>query len=181
MADGELLVWIDMEMSGLDPRRERILEMATLVTDAELRVVAEGPELVIHQSESLLAGMDAWNTEHHGASGLTARVRESVVDEARAEAETFAFLQACGIAPRVAPLAGNTIHQDRLFLSTYMPTLEPHLPHRNLAVPPVKELARPRIPPRYAARPKKNNPHRALDDIKESIEELRFYRARAFK
>ncbi len=181
MADGELLVWIDMEMSGLDPRRERVLEMATLVTDAELRVVAEGPELVIHQSESVLAGMDAWNTEHHGASGLTARVRESTVDEARAEAETLAFLQSCGVAPRVAPLAGNTIHQDRLFLSTYMPALEQHLHYRNVDVSTVKELVRRWMPEVYAERPKKKSTHRALDDIKESIEELRFYRARAFK
>lgn len=181
MADGEMLVWIDMEMTGLDPRRERILEIATLVTDAELRIVAEGPELVIHQADEVLAAMDAWNTEHHGASGLTARVRESSIDEARAEAETLAFVVGCGIAARAVPLAGNTIHQDRLFLSTYMPTLEAHLHYRNVDVSTVKELVRRWMPGVYAERPKKKSTHRALDDIKESIEELRFYRARAFR
>lgn len=179
MAD--LLVWIDLEMSGLDASRERILEIATLVTDANLELVAEGPELVLHQPDELLARMDAWNTEHHGASGLTERVRSSTIDEAEAEARTLAFLASVGVGPREAPLAGNSIHQDRLFLARYLPALEQHLHYRNVDVSTVKELVRRWMPTVYAERPTKKGSHRALDDIKESIEELRYYRARAFR
>jgi oligoribonuclease len=181
MADADLLVWIDLEMSGLDASRERILEIATLVTNGNLDLVAEGPELVLHQSEALLAGMDAWNTEHHGASGLTERVRASTIDEAAAEAQTLAFLASVGVGARVAPLAGNSIHQDRLFLARYMPALEQHLHYRNVDVSTVKELVRRWMPAVYAERPTKKGTHRALDDIKESIEELRFYRMKAFR
>jgi oligoribonuclease len=179
MAD--LLVWIDLEMSGLDASRERILEIATLVTDANLELVAEGPELILHQPDELLAGMDAWNTEHHGASGLIERVRSSTIDEAEAEARTMAFLASVGVGAREAPLAGNSIHQDRLFLARYLPTLEQHLHYRNVDVSTVKELVRRWMPTVYAERPTKKGSHRALDDIKESIEELRYYRARAFR
>lgn len=181
MSSSDLLVWMDMEMSGLDPTRERILEMATLVTDGELRVVAEGPELVIHQPDEVLAAMDAWNTEHHAASGLTARVRASNVDETEAEARTLAFLREAGVPERGAPLAGNSIHQDRLFLARYMPRLEAHLHYRNVDVSTVKELVRRWMPSVFAERPKKRATHRALDDIKESLEELRYYRERAFR
>jgi len=181
MAERDLLVWIDLEMSGLDASRERILEIATLVTDGNLELVAEGPELVIHQADGILDGMDAWNTEHHGASGLTARARASTVDEAAAEAQTLAFLVATGVGPRAAPLAGNSIHQDRLFLARYMPQLEQHLHYRNVDVSTVKELVKRWMPAVYAERPTKKSSHRALDDIKESIDELRFYRARAFR
>jgi oligoribonuclease len=181
MADMDLLVWIDLEMSGLDPSRERILEMATLVTDGNLDLIAEGPELVIHQSDEVLAGMDAWNTEHHGASGLTERVRASTIDEAAAQAQTLAFLASVGVGPRAAPLAGNSVHQDRLFLARYLPALEQHLHYRNVDVSTVKELVRRWMPTVYAERPPKKGSHRALDDIKESIEELRYYRTRAFR
>lgn len=181
MADADLLVWIDLEMSGLDVSREHILEIATIVTDAELRIVGEGPDLVIHQDEPVLAGMDAWNTEHHGASGLTARVRTSSIDVEDAARQTLTFLEQVGVQPRSAPLAGNSIHQDRLFLAKYMPSLEKHLHYRNVDVSTVKELVRRWMPATYAERPAKKSTHRALDDIKESIEELRFYRARAFR
>ncbi|GAB4211388.1 MAG: oligoribonuclease [Sandaracinaceae bacterium] len=181
MADADFLVWIDLEMSGLDASRERILEIATLVTNGNLDLIAEGPELVIHQSDALLANMDAWNTEHHGASGLTDRVRASNIDEAQAEAQTLAFLTSVGVGARAAPLAGNSVHQDRLFLARYMPNLEQHLHYRNVDVSTVKELVRRWMPSVYAERPTKKGAHRALDDIKESIEELRFYRMRAFR
>jgi len=181
MADAEFLVWIDLEMSGLDVSREHILEIATIVTNAELQIVAEGPDLVIHQAEGVLAGMDAWNTEHHGASGLTARVRTSTTSVEDAATETLKFLEQLGITPRTAPLAGNSIHQDRIFLAKYMPSLERHLHYRNVDVSTVKELVRRWMPAIYAERPAKKASHRALDDIKESIEELRFYRARAFR
>src|SRR5262245_49924008 len=120
------LVWMDLEMSGLDPDRERILELAVLVTDGDLNVVAEGPCLVVHQSDDVLAGMDAWNKRHHGDSGLTDKVRASTVTEAEAEAQVLDFLRA-HVKERTAPLAGNTIHQDRRFLARYMPTLEAFL------------------------------------------------------
>lgn len=177
----DLLVWIDLEMTGLDVSRERILEIATLVTDADLTIVGEGPDLVIHQSDALLDGMDAWNTEHHGASGLTERARASSVTEDEASAQTLAFLQSVGVSARSAPLAGNSVHQDRVFLSKYMPALEAHLHYRNVDVSTVKELVKRWMPAIYAERPAKKASHRALDDIKESIEELRFYRARAFR
>jgi oligoribonuclease len=174
------LVWIDLEMSGLDPERERILEIATLVTDGQLELVAEGPELVIHQDDALLAAMDAWNTEHHGTSGLTERVRASTISEAEAEARTLAFIQA-HVPARAAPLAGNSVHMDRLFLARYFPALEGYLHYRNVDVSTVKELVRRWHPEVFERRPDKKGAHRALDDIRESIEELRFYRREAFK
>ena len=174
-----LLVWIDLEMTGLDPARERIIEAAALITDSELNVVAEGPDLVIHQSDGLLASMDAWNTEHHGASGLTERVRASTLSESEAEAQLLAFVAAnCG--ERAAPLAGNSIGQDRRFLVSYMPRLEAYLHYRNVDVSTVKELVRRWLPQAYEKRPAKVSSHRALDDIRESIAELRYYREHAF-
>ncbi|MBX7194513.1 MAG: oligoribonuclease [Sandaracinaceae bacterium] len=181
MADQDLLVWIDLEMTGLDASRERILEIATIVTDAELRIVGEGPDLVLHQADAVLDAMDAWNTEHHGASGLTARSRASTVSEDDAATQTLAFLASVGVTPKTAPLAGNSIHQDRLFLAKYMPALERHVHYRNVDVSTIKELVRRWMPSVYAARPAKKSTHRALDDIKESIEELRYYRQHAFR
>jgi oligoribonuclease len=175
----DLLVWMDLEMTGLDPERERIIEIATIITDGELEVVAEGPELVVHQSDELLAAMDPWNTAHHGASGLTERVRASTVDERTAEAQTLAFI-AEHCAPRSAPLAGNSIHQDRRFVQRYLPALDAHLHYRMVDVSTVKELARRWYPAVVAAMPKKQERHRALDDIRESIAELRFYREKIF-
>ena len=134
------IVWADLEMTGLVPERERIIEIAMLITDGELNVVAEGPNLVVHQPEERLAAMDDWNTKHHGQSGLTARVRESTVSEADAEAQVLAFLQAhCD--PRSAPLAGNSIHQDRRFIALYMPSVDSFLHYRMIDVSTVKELA----------------------------------------
>lgn len=167
-------------MSGLDPKRERILEIATLVTDGQLEVVAEGPDLVVHQPDALLEAMDAWNRQHHGASGLTERVRTSTVSEEEAERRTVAFL-AEHVPERAAPLAGNSVHMDRVFLAAYMPRLEGFLHYRNVDVSTVKELVRRWHPAVFAARPPKKGAHRALDDIRESIEELRYYRAQAFQ
>ncbi len=173
------LVWIDLEMSGLDPERERILEIATIVTDGQLEIVAEGPELVIHQADSLLDAMDDWNRSHHGSSGLTARVRASTLSEAEVEEQTLAFVSA-HVGERSAPLAGNSVHQDRLFLARYMPRLERYLHYRNVDVSTVKELVRRWHPKSFEARPTKKASHRALGDIRESIEELRFYRRAVF-
>ena len=174
------LVWIDMEMSGLNPDDERILEIASLVTDGELEVIAEGPELVIHQPDSLLAGMDAWNTKHHGDSGLTERVRTSTVTEAEAEAQTLEFLAKHCMAGQ-APLCGNSVHQDRRFIYRYMPKLDAFLHYRHIDVSTVKELGRRWYPADYGKRPAKVSQHRALDDVRESVEELRYYREAFFR
>jgi len=168
------LVWMDLEMTGLDPERERIIEMATLVTDASLNVVAEGPVLAIHQPESLLAAMDDWNQSHHGASGLLDRVRRSAVSETEAEAVTLAFLEA-HLEAGTAPLCGNTIWQDRRFLARYMPDLEAFLHYRMIDVSSIKELVR-RWRPDLMSGFSKTNAHTALSDIRESIAELSYYR-----
>jgi oligoribonuclease len=175
----DLLVWMDLEMSGLDPDRDVILEIATLITDATLTVVAEGPVFAIHQSDAILDGMDDWNREHHGASGLTGRVRLSRISTAEAEAESLAFI-AAHCTPRSSPLCGNSIHQDRRFIARYMPALDRYLHYRNIDVSTVKELVR-RWYPDGPPPPEKRHAHLALDDIRESIEELRFYRATAFR
>ena len=180
MAETDRLVWMDLEMSGLAVERERILEIAVIVTDGQLEIIAEGPELIVHQSDEVLAAMDAWNTQHHGASGLVDRVRASTIDEAAAEREVLAFV-ATHVGPRSAPLAGNSIHQDRLFLAKYMPALNEHLHYRNVDVSTLKELVRRWFPVEYGARPTKRGSHRALDDIRESIEELRYYRKSVFR
>jgi len=174
------LAWIDLEMSGLDVERCRILEVAVLVTDGELQVLAEGPDLVVHQSDEVLEAMDAWNTEHHGASGLTAAVRASTVTEAEAEERVLDFLSA-HCPPQDAPLAGNSVWMDRLFLRRYMPRVEGYLHYRIVDVSTVKELVR-RWTPDIAARlPAKAEKHRALEDIRESVAELAFYRSEAFR
>ena len=174
----EHLVWMDMEMTGLDPDRDTILEIATLITSNALDLVAEGPVLVIGQPQSVLDGMDQWNREHHGASGLTARVLQSSTSIADAEAQTLAFVKIY-CPGRTSPLCGNSIWQDRRFLARYMPQLEGYLHYRNIDVSTVKELVR-RWYPQGATPPEKKHAHLALDDIRESIEELRFYREHYF-
>lgn len=175
-----LIVWMDLEMTGLDPDRERIIEMATIVTDGDLNEIAVGPELVINQSDAILDSMDAWNTTHHGESGLTDRVRQSSVTEAEAEDQTIRFLEQYMDA-RSAPLAGNSIHQDRRFISRYMKDLDTFLHYRMIDVSTIKELAKRWFPDVLSRAPRKRNSHRALDDIRESIDELRFYRRRVFR
>jgi oligoribonuclease len=171
---------MDMEMTGLEPDRERIIELAVVLTTGDLDVVAEGPELVIHQPDELLAAMDAWNTQHHTASGLVDRVRASTTSEAEADAAVVAFLDA-HVPPQVRPvLAGNSIHQDRRFIRRYLPALEKRLHYRMVDVSTVKELVKRWYPAVADARPQKNETHRALDDIRESIAELRHYREGAF-
>ncbi len=168
------LVWIDLEMTGLDPNRERIIEVATLVTDAELNVVAEGPVIAVHQPDALLEGMDDWNQKTHGASGLVSRVKASTVDTAKAEQETLAFLRE-HVAPGTSPMCGNSIHQDRRFLEREMPELLAFFHYRNLDVSTVKELAK-RWNPGALVGFSKRNVHLAMEDIKESIAELAHYR-----
>lgn len=171
------LVWIDMEMSGLDPQRERILEIATVVTDENLEVLGHGPNLIVHQDDALLDGMDEWCTQHHGQSGLTEAVRASKIDTEAAEAQTLAFLQQFCKAGK-SPLCGNSVGHDRKFIARYMPQLDAFLHYRIVDVSTIKELAR-RWYPGLDVPPKKES-HRALDDILESIAELRFYREHVF-
>jgi oligoribonuclease len=168
------LVWIDLEMTGLDPLRDHIIEIATIVTDSSLRVVAEGPVLAIHQSDTTLAAMDEWNRSTHGASGLLDRVRASAVTAATAEAQTVAFL-GLHAEPGASPMCGNSICQDRRFLAREMPLLERFFHYRNLDVSTVKELAR-RWAPGVLAGVQKRSAHLALDDIRESIRELEHYK-----
>jgi oligoribonuclease len=168
------LVWIDLEMTGLDPDTDRIIEIATIVTNRDLDVVAEGPVLAIHQGEQVLELMDDWNRATHGASGLLARVRASDVSERDAELATLAFL-AQHVARGASPMCGNSVCQDRRFLARRMPELERHFHYRNLDVSSLKELARRWAPPVLAGFTKKST-HLALDDIRDSIAELRYYR-----
>ncbi len=179
MADASRLVWIDLEMTGLDPDKERIIEMATIVTDAELNIVAEGPVIAIHQPDSLLDAMDEWCTRTHGESGLIRRVKDSKVTEAEAEQQTLVFLQQ-HVEPGQSPLCGNSIGQDRRFLVKYMPALEGFFHYRNLDVSTVKELAR-RWRPDVLAGVRKKGSHLALDDIRDSIAELQHYREHFFR
>lgn len=170
------LIWIDLEMTGLDPLGDVIIEIATIVTDKDLAILAEGPAIAIHQPESVLAGMDEWNTEHHTQSGLVERVRSSDIDVAKAEAMTVEFLKEW-VPQGASPMCGNSICQDRRFLANYMPTLEAWFHYRNLDVSSLKELAR-RWAPRVAESFSKKGAHLALDDAKESIAELAHYRER---
>ncbi len=172
------LIWIDLEMTGLDPDRDRILEIATIVTDAQLNEIATGPVLAIHQPDAVLAAMDEWNQTHHRQSGLLDRVRASRIDEAQAEALTLEFLRR-HVPEGASPMCGNSICQDRRFLYRCMPRLEAYFHYRNLDVSTLKELAR-RWAPEVAAGVRKQAAHLALDDIRESIEELRYYRRHLF-
>lgn len=179
MSNETNLVWIDLEMTGLDPDRDVIIEIATIVTDANLNILAEGPVHAIHQPNEVMQGMDEWNTRQHGQSGLTQRVRESDVTLEKAEAETIAFLEKL-VPPGKSPMCGNSICQDRRFLVRGMPALERFFHYRNLDVSTVKELAR-RWRPDVLDGVKKSGAHLALDDIKDSIEELKHYRERFFR
>jgi oligoribonuclease len=173
------LIWLDMEMTGLDPEKERIIEVAVVVTDAQLEVVAEGPVLVIHQSDELLDGMDAWNKGTHGRSGLIDKVKASTITEAQAEEQLLAFLSQY-VPPGKSPLCGNTISQDRRFMFAYMPRFEEFFHYRNLDVSTLKELCRRWKPEVYKGFQKKSK-HEALADIYESIDELKYYREHLFK
>jgi oligoribonuclease len=168
------LIWIDLEMTGLDPQSDQIIEIATVVTDSDLNELAEGPVLAIHQPDTLLDGMDEWNTRQHGGSGLTERVRNSQVDTAAAEQATLAFLSDW-VPPGKSPMCGNSICQDRRFMYRLMPELERFFHYRNLDVSTLKELARRWSPVVYDGF-KKDSSHLALDDIRDSIAELRHYR-----
>ena len=172
--NGNNLVWIDLEMTGLDPDTDRIIEIATIVTDQHLNILAEGPVLAIRQSLRRLTEMDEWNTRTHTESGLVERVRRSGCDEAEAERQTLEFIRRYVPGNR-SPLCGSTICQDRRFLYRYMPKLESYLHYRNLDVSALKELAK-RWKPEIMEGLTKRNTHRALDDILESIEELKYYR-----
>jgi oligoribonuclease len=179
VAKADNLVWIDLEMTGLDPVRDHVIEIATIVTDSALNVLAEGPVIAVHRSEAELAGMDEWNRTTHGASGLLARVRASRVSAADAEAQTLAFLTQHADSG-VSPMCGNSICQDRRFLAREMPALEKFFHYRNLDVSTVKELAR-RWAPDVLAGVQKSSSHAALDDVRESIEELAHYRRVFFR
>ena len=168
------LIWIDLEMTGLDPQNDQIIEIATIVTDSALNELAEGPVMAIHQPAAILAGMDEWNTRQHGESGLIERVKASVVTVAAAERKTLEFLELW--APKgTSPMCGNSICQDRRFMARLMPTLEDYFHYRNLDVSTLKELARRWAPQTYAGF-KKDSSHLALADIRDSIAELRHYR-----
>lgn len=168
------LIWIDLEMTGLNPRSDVILEIAAIITDDDLNFIDDGVSLIIHQSEETLAGMDDWNVKHHTDSGLIDKVRQSQVTLEEAEAVTYDFISS-HTRPRESPLCGNSISQDRNFLRRYMPTLEAHFHYRNIDVSTIKELAK-RWAPEVKRKFTKANKHRALDDIKESIRELAYYR-----
>ncbi len=168
------LIWIDLEMTGLDPSRDRIIEIAVVVTDSNLDTIAEGPVIAVHQDRAVLDGMDSWNTRQHGQSGLIDRVRSSGYDEAAAEAEVLKFLAEYVPAGK-SPMCGNSICQDRRFLARYMPDLEAYFHYRHIDVSTLKELAR-RWAPEVADGVQKNGNHLALADIRDSIAELRHYR-----
>ncbi len=172
------LIWIDLEMTGLNPDSDVIIEIATIVTDSQLTILAEGPMLAIRQSAAVMAAMDEWNTKQHGKSGLTARVLASTVSAQEAEQQTLAFLQQW-VPHGTSPICGNSICQDRRFLARHMRELEAFFHYRNLDVSTVKELAK-RWKPHVLAGVKKHSMHLALDDIRDSIEELRHYRQHFF-
>jgi oligoribonuclease len=179
------LVWMDLEMTGLDPDQDRIIEIATVITDSQLNIIdtkisdSFGLVMAIHQPDSLLDAMDEWNTQTHGGTGLTARVRASTTTEAEAELQTLQFIKQY-VAANKSPLCGNSICQDRRFLYRYMPTLSAYLHYRNIDVSTIKELAKRWAPQTLSALNKKGS-HKALDDILESIEELKFYRAQVMR
>lgn len=173
-----LLVWMDLEMTGLDPEKDAIIEMATVITDGQLQIVAKGPELVIHQPPERFQLMDAWNQEHHKKSGLWDKVVASQINQEAAEQETMSFI-AQHVDPRVSPLCGNSVYQDRRFLAKYMPRLESYLHYRLIDVSTIKELGQ-RWYGEQAKFSKSRGAHRAMEDILESIAELKNYRERLF-
>jgi oligoribonuclease len=179
MQSPQNLIWIDLEMTGLEPEHDVIIEMATIVTDSDLNILATGPVIAVHQSDALLAGMDEWNTRTHGESGLTQRVRDSKISTAEAEAQTIAFLEQW-VPKGKSPICGNSIGQDRRFLCRYMPTLEAFFHYRNLDVSTLKILAE-RWAPQIKEGFHKKGTHQALDDIRESIAELQYYREHFIK
>ena len=174
MISDQNLIWVDLEMTGLDPDRDAVIEIATIVTDNELNTLAEGPVIAIHQSAALLDAMDEWNTSHHNSSGLVKRVRESSASEASASADTIAFLEQY-VPHGASPMCGNSICQDRRFMARHMPELEAFFHYRNLDVSTLKILMQ-RWRPELEEGFSKRGAHLALDDIRESIQELRYYR-----
>jgi oligoribonuclease len=173
------MIWIDLEMTGLDTTTDHIIEIATIVTDKELNILAEGPVLAIHQPDSVLNAMDNWNRKQHGGSGLTDRVRNSTITVEEAERQTLAFLSQW-VNTRDSPMCGNSICQDRRFMAREMPKLEAYFHYRNLDVSTLKELARRWMPEVFDGL-KKSSTHLALDDIRESIEELKYYREKMLR
>ena len=176
-----MLVWMDLEMTGLDPGRHTIVEIATLVTDDDLQVVAEGPDLVIHQPTDVLGAMDDVVRKMHTKSGLLAAIESSTVTLDGAGATTLDFIKQHVPAPRTVPLAGNSIGMDRRFLAAYLPEIEEYLHYRSVDVSTIKELCRRWYPDALAGAPDKAGGHRALDDIRESLEELKYYRSTVFR
>ena len=179
MSRQDNLIWVDLEMTGLRPERDRIIEMAAIVTDGDLNLIAEGPVIAVHQPDTVLAQMDEWCTRQHGQSGLTDRVRQSRISEQEAEQTMLAFLRE-HVDAGCSPMCGNSIGQDRRFLYQYMPQLEEFFHYRNVDVSTIKELMK-RWKPSVLDGFKKQGTHLALDDIRESIEELRFYRRNIFR
>jgi len=173
------LIWIDLEMTGLDTQNDVIIEIATIVTDSELNTLAEGPVLAIHQGDEILNAMDDWNTKQHGGSGLTERVKNSTINEAEAERQTIEFLRQY-VPANASPMCGNSICQDRRFLARCMPALENYFHYRNLDVSSLKELAK-RWAPEVFKGFSKESSHLALDDIRDSIAELKYYREHLLK
>jgi oligoribonuclease len=176
-----MLVWMDLEMTGLDPARHAIVEIATLVTDDDLAVVAEGPDLVVHQPPEVLAGMDDFVRGMHTKSGLLAAIEASELSLAGAGDATLEFIRTHVPEPRSVPLAGNSIGMDRRFLAAYLPEIEEYLHYRSVDVSTIKELCRRWYPDVLTAAPQKAGGHRALDDIRESVEELKYYRSSVFR
>ena len=173
--DQNSLIWIDLEMTGLNTEADLIIELATIVTDSELNIIAEGPVFVVHQDDEIMTAMDEWNTKTHNATGLVERVKQSKLKEVDAEQQTLAFLKQ-HLPKNTSPMCGNSICQDRRFLARHMPELEEWFHYRNLDVSSIKELVK-RWKPDLLGGFKKKNTHKALDDIRESIEELKYYRS----